>query len=246
VIPWETLERARAPDGTELVLARRGDELAVRAGGHVLMSSRQHGSEEELAVRALAGVEGRRDVLVGGLGMGFTLRAVLDRVPTDCRVVVVELVAAVAAWNRGPLSALAGHPLDDRRVTLEVGDVAARIAAARGRFDAILLDVDNGPAAVAHDANDRLYGEAGVAACARALREGGALGVWSAGPDARYLSRLSRAGLEATAGVAAARPGSGARHVVFVARRLRQPETGAPSRGAGRGAPRGRRGGPHT
>jgi hypothetical protein len=106
--------------------------------------------------------------------------------------------------------------------------------------------VDNGPAAVAHEANDRLYGEAGVAACARALREGGALGVWSAGPDARYLSRLSRAGLEATAGVAAARPGSGARHVVFVARRLRQPETGAPSRGAGRGAPRGRRGGPDT
>ncbi|BDG03187.1 spermidine synthase [Anaeromyxobacter oryzae] len=218
MIPWETIDRATAPDGAELVLARRGGEWAIRAAGRVLMTSRQHGSEEALAATALGRVEHPRAVLVGGLGMGFTLRAALDRVPEACRVTVVELVPALAEWSRGALGDLAGRPLDDRRVSLEVGDVVARLAVTRRSLDAILLDVDNGPSALAHAANDRLYGPAGVAACAGALRAGGVVAVWSAGPDERYLARLRAAGLDAEAVAVPARPGSGARHVVFVGR----------------------------
>ena len=222
MIPWETVDRARAPDGAELVLARRGDEWAVRAGGHVLMTSRAHGSEEALAAEALARVAAPRDVLVGGLGLGFTLRAALDRLPTGARVVVAELVPALVAWNRGPVAYLAARPLDDPRVRVEPGDVLDRIAGSAGALDAILLDVDNGPAALAHPANDRLYGDAGVRACHAALRRGGALAVWSAGQDPRYLARLERAGFAAEAVVAPARgPAGGVRHAVFVGVRPR-------------------------
>lgn len=248
--PWEVLDRARAPDGAELVLARRGDEWVVRAGGHVLMSSRTHGSEEALATLALERVARPRAVLLGGLGLGFTLRALLDRLPPDAKVVVAELIPELAAWNRGPAAALAGHPLDDPRVRLQLGDVLGRIAESRGAYDAILLDVDNGPSALTHASNDRLYGEAGVRACRGALRQGGALAVWSAGPDERYRSRLERAGLEARAVTVPARglkPGGagGVRHVVFVAT--------APAQGGARrpvSPPRdggaGRRPGPHA
>ncbi|HSD22289.1 MAG TPA: hypothetical protein VLC54_19725, partial [Anaeromyxobacter sp.] len=199
MIPWETVDRARAPDGAELVLARRGDEWAVRAAGHVLMTSRAHGSEEALAAKALARAAAPRDVLVGGLGLGFTLRAALDRLPPGARVIVAELVPALVAWNRGLVAHLAGRPLDDPRVRVAPGDVLERIAGSAGAFDAILLDVDNGPAALAHPANDRLYGEAGVRACHTALRRRGVLAVWSAGQDARYLARLERAGFTAEA-----------------------------------------------
>jgi spermidine synthase len=221
--PWEMVDRARAPDGTELVLARRGDEWVVRSGGRVLMSSRVHGSEEALATLALDRVARPRTILVGGLGLGFTLRAALDRLPAEARAVVAELVPALAAWNRGPLGDLARRPLDDPRVRLQLGDVGARIAEARGAFDAILLDVDNGPTALAHAANDALYGERGARACRDALRPGGVLAVWSAGPDAAYRSRLERAGFEVEAARVPAR-GAGAggvRHVVLLAVRGR-------------------------
>jgi spermidine synthase len=222
VIPWETVDRVRAPDGAELVLARRGEEWAVRAAGHVLMTSCAHGSEDALAAEALARVSTPRDVLVGGLGLGFTLRAALDRLPAGARVVVAELVPALVAWNRGPVAHLAGRPLDDPRVGVELGDVLERIAGAAGAFDAILLDVDNGPAALAHPENERLYGEAGVRACHRALRPGGALAVWSATHDARYLARLERAGFAAEAVVVPARGAAGGvRHAVFVGVRPR-------------------------
>jgi spermidine synthase len=217
--PWETIDRARAPDGTELVLARRGGEWAVRAGGRVLMSSRVHGSEEALAELALARLPPGarpRTVLLGGLGLGFTLRAALDRLPRDARVIVAELVGALAEWNRGPVAELAGRPLDDPRVRLQLGDVRGRIGEAKGAFDAILLDVDNGPSPLAHAANDRLYGHAGVRACRDALRAGGVLAVWSAGSDEAYRERLERAGFEAEARPVAARGGSGVRHVIFL------------------------------
>ncbi len=219
--PWETVDRARAPDGTELVLARRGGEWVVRAAGRTLMSSRAHGSEEALAALALARVAKPRTVLLGGLGLGFTLRAALDRLPPDGRAIVAELVPAVVAWNRGPLAELAGRPLEDPRARLQLGDVRARIAEARGAFDAILLDVDNGPSALAHADNDGLYGGPGVRACRDALRPGGVLAVWSAGPDERYRLRLERAGLEVEEASLPAR-GAGApgvRHVVFLAAR---------------------------
>lgn len=217
--PWEIAGRVRAPDGSELVLARRGEEWVVRAGGRVLMSSRLHGSEEALAALALERVGRPRTVLLGGLGLGYTLRATLDRLPPEARVVVAELMPEVAAWNRGPVAHLAGRPLDDPRVRLQIGDVAARIAEARRAFDAILLDVDNGASPIAHPANGRLYGEAGIRSCREALRQGGVLSVWSAGPDDAYLARLSGAGLEAEARVVPARGGGtgGARHVIFLA-----------------------------
>lgn len=218
--PWETVERARAPDGTEIVLSRRGDEWVVRAAGRVLMSSRVHGSEEALAALALARVARPRTILIGGLGLGFTLRAALDRLPPDARAVVAELTPALVAWNRGPVAELAGRPLDDPRVRLQTGDVRDRIEEARGAFDAILLDVDNGPSALqAHAGNTALYGERAIRACRDALRAGGVLAVWSAGPDAAYRERLERAGFDVEAAPVPARgAGSGgARHVVFVA-----------------------------
>jgi spermidine synthase len=173
-------------------------------------------------------------VLLGGLGLGFTLRAALERAPADARVVVAELSPALVGWVRGPVAHLAGRPLEDPRVRLQVGDVLARIAEAKGAYDAILLDVDNGPSALAHAGNDRLYGGRGVRACRDALRAGGALAVWSAGPDERYLSQLERAGLEARAEVVPARGGGGVRHVVFVGVKPRA--EARPAR-AGRGSP---------
>ncbi|HSN13525.1 MAG TPA: hypothetical protein VLT61_02770 [Anaeromyxobacteraceae bacterium] len=215
--PWETIATATAPDGAELVLARRDDEWVVRAAGRVLMSSRQHGSEEALATLALERAARRRRVLVGGLGLGFTLRAVLDRVPVDASVEVVELLPALVQWNREHCSKLAGRPLDDRRVHVVEGDVRTRLARNRTPLDVILLDVDNGPAALAHPANDALYGEVGLALCHGALGDGGVVAVWSAQPDDRFLKRMGMAGFEAAAVPSAARgPEGGPRHVVFV------------------------------
>jgi spermidine synthase len=194
VIPWTTIDRTKAPDGTELVLARRGDEWVVRAGGHVLMGSRMHGSEEALATLALDRAAHRRRVLVGGLGLGFTLRAVLDRVPADARVTVGELTSALVDWNRGPVAHLAGRPLDDPRVTVRLGDVAGAIAEGGGRLDAILLDVDNSPSALVHPANAKLYTPEGLHAAHAALAPGGVLAVWSVGSDAAFEARLAAAG----------------------------------------------------
>jgi spermidine synthase len=208
VIPWEIVDRARAPDGVELVLARRDREWVVRAGGRVLMSSRAHGSEEALATLALERAPRARSVLVGGLGLGFTLRAALDLLPADARVLVAELVPAVVAWNRGPVAELAGRPLDDPRVRVEGADVAEVAARSPGRFDAVLLDVDNGPSALAHAANDRLYGAAGLAGLRGALRSGGVLAVWSAGADPRFLARLGDAGFRAESRAVPGAPGA--------------------------------------
>jgi spermidine synthase len=243
VKPWEIVETARAPDGAELVLARRDGEWVVRAAGRTLMSSRAHGSEEALAAIALREAAAPRAVLVGGLGMGFTLRATLDRLPQDAKVVLVELVPALVAWNRGPLGELALRPLDDPRVRLQQGGVLGRIAEAKGAYDAILLDVDNGPTALVHPGNSSLYGERGVRACAGALRPGGVLAVWSAGPDEPYLSRLERAGLSAREeGVTARGAAGGVRHTVIVAKKgaaRSRPGEGGGASGPGPARPRG-------
>jgi spermidine synthase len=216
VIPWIVVDRAPTPDGAELVLVRRGDEWVIKVDKELLMSSRQHHSEEALAILALERAPHCRTMLIGGLGLGFTLRAALDRLPHHARVTVAELSPQLVAWNRGPLAPLAGRPLDDRRVTVAVGDVFGRINAARGAWDVILLDVDNGPRALCLPGNDRLYGDRGLAACKAALRPGGVLGVWSAGPaDAPWRDRLERAGFVAELKHVAARPTGGARHALF-------------------------------
>ena len=218
--PWELIGQTRAPDGAELALTLRSGEYVILANGKSLMSSRMHGSEEALATFACARIRGREEprVLIGGLGMGFTLRATLDLLPQDGTVVVAELLPAVIEWNRGPLGPLAGHPLRDRRVRVENGDVAAVIRASAGAFDAILLDVDNGPAAFATSGNAGLYNDAGLAAARTALKKGGVLAVWSARDDRKFEQRLRYAGFRVEVERVRGRlKKGGPRHTIFIA-----------------------------
>jgi spermidine synthase len=189
---WEELGQTCTPDGSDMRLTLRDDEYVILLDGNTLMSSRAHGSEEALATLACRhlGTATRSRVLVGGLGMGFTLRATLDLLPPDATVTVAELVPAVVQWNRGPLAALAGHPLNDRRVQVEVSDVGFTLRANPDRFDAILLDVDNGPAPFSALANGGLYDNSGVAAAYAALKVGGAMAIWSAWEDRKFEQRL--------------------------------------------------------
>jgi spermidine synthase len=219
VIPWETLGRARAPEGGELVLYRRGGEFVIRVNGRELMSSRAHGSEEhmaELACARLRDVPGAR-VLVGGLGMGYTLRATLDRLGPDASVQVAEIVPEVVEWNRGPLAPLAGSPISDARVLVEVADVGVVLRKAAKRWDAVLLDVDNGPQRLTRKGNETLYGEPNLTLIRRCLRPGGALAVWSAAPDDRFVRRLRRCGYTVeTHDVPARGVAGGPMHTIFV------------------------------
>ena len=190
------LGEATTPDGSDLKLTRRTVEYIILANGKTLMSSRMHGSEEALAsfaCRNLRTVE-RPCVMIGGLGMGFTLRAALDLLPSTAKVVVAELVPAIVEWNRGPLGPLANHPLNDKRVRIEIGDVADSIEARHNYFDTVLLDVDNGPAAFTTPQNSMLYADRGLAAVHAALKSGGVLAVWSARDDRKFEQRLRYAG----------------------------------------------------
>lgn len=220
MIPWEDLDRARAPGGGELTLHQRGDEYCIRVDNVELMSSKLYGSEQrlaEVAYEALGHRPGVR-VLVGGLGMGFTLRAALDGLPPQGKVTVAEISPAVVGWNRKILAELAGFPLEDPRVTVDVEDVAVVIA--KRRWDAILLDVDNGPAGMTRDANDELYGSEGLELIRQNLRPGGVLCVWSVGPDRRFEERLRKAGYRCKALEVPARQGKkkgGSMHTIFMA-----------------------------
>jgi hypothetical protein len=181
--PWHTIDTAEAADGKKLVLQERDGVYVIRVGGHELMSSARHESEEALAEVGLENCSGNSPtVLIGGLGLGYTLRAALDRLPPTASVIVVEVSPAVVAWNRGPLAHLAGAPLEDPRATVEVSDVGRFTARTPLRFDSVLLDVDNGPTALSRSSNQQLYAAAGLNAFRRALRPGGRLVVWSAGP----------------------------------------------------------------
>lgn len=232
MLPWVKVDEARTADGTRLTLSRRGTEWEVCFDGLVLMSSRAHGSEDELARLAFAKVSHARTVLVGGLGLGFSLRATLDLLPPHGRVVLAEQSASVVEWNRVHVGQLAGRPLEDPRVSVRVGDVRERIREARAAYDLILLDVDNGPDALIHEANAGLYDAAGLVACHGALRARGALAVWATGPDERYLRRLRGSGFDASAVPVARRPGAGGRkHVVFVALKAAPAPEGRPRRG---------------
>jgi spermidine synthase len=222
VVPWVLLDTAEMPGGGgELRLMRRGPEFAIRLGHTELMNSRVSGSEEALATVALARLRGPAPrILIGGLGMGFTLRAALDGLGPDAQVVVAELVPSVIAWARGPLAHVFSGCLDDPRVDLQEADVNRLIQAGPGRYDAILLDVDNGPEGLMRRANDRLYDDWGLKRARWALRPGGILGVWSGAPDRKFKSRLQRTGFAVDElRIHASGRGSGPKHVVWLATR---------------------------
>lgn len=215
------IDRTTTPDGETLTLLEHAGDHIVRVGGITLMSSAEHHSEEHMAEVACAG-HGERPtarVLVGGLGLGYTLRAVLDRVHADACVVVAELLPAIVEWNRGPLAPLAGRPLDDPRVQIEVGDVLAHLASRPAPYDAILLDVDNGPEPLTIGGNLRLYGDRGLAHVRAALAPRGVVVVWSAFECPPFVNALRRARLRPEVVRTRARRGKGPRHTLYVGRR---------------------------
>jgi len=222
VKPSQLLGQALSRGGTVLKLIRRGDEYIILAGGRSLMSSRMHGSEEALAAFACrqARTLETPSVLIGGLGMGFTLRATLDLLPAGAAVVVAELVPAVVEWNRGPLGPLAGEPLRDPRVQVETDDVAVTLASRPRQFDAVLLDVDNGPAAFTAPGNAGLYDDRGIAAAFAALKMNGILAVWSAREDRKFEQRLRHGRFEVEVERVRGRlKNGGPRHTIFLGRK---------------------------
>jgi spermidine synthase len=221
MIPWLQIDTARVPGAdVELRLRRRGAEFSMMLGQNELMNSRLSGSEEALATLACRRIEAvkRPNLLIGGLGMGFTLRAALAVLGPDARITVAELVPAVIAWARGPMASIFGGSLDDRRTLILSADVIEVIQSHASAFDAILLDVDNGPEGLIRKANDALYDLKGLKAIRRALRPGGVLAVWSSGPHPLFSKRLRDAGFtvdEVAARATAKR--RGARHVIWFA-----------------------------
>jgi len=222
MIPWVQLGKAAIPGGGEMRLWRRGAEFSIRIGVKELMNSRLSGSEEALANLACARIRNvaRPRVLIGGLGMGFTLRAALAALGPEAQIEVAEIVPAVAEWAETEMAEIFAGSLHDPRVRVELADVARLIGGGRARYDAMLLDVDNGPEGMTREANDRIYDARGLAAARAALRPGGVLAVWSAAPDRRFTQRLRDAGFATEEAASRARGArGGARHVIWLATR---------------------------
>ncbi|MBZ9774415.1 spermidine synthase [Mesorhizobium sp. CO1-1-8] len=222
MIPWVQLDSAKTPNGgQELRLKRRGTEFSIMLGTNELMNSRLSGSEEALAKLSCERIAGHRQptILIGGLGMGFTLRAALAELANDAGIVVAELVPAVVAWARGPMAEVFGGCLDDPRVTVQEIDVGHLIRSRPAAWDAILLDVDNGPEGIVHKSNDALYSLQGLGAARNALKPGGVLAVWSQGPDSSFTRRLKQAGFTVEEVSTRANGKRGARHVIWIAAR---------------------------
>jgi len=221
MIPRELIGTAAVPGGQDLQLFRRGDDFMIVLDRNELMSSRMSGSEEALAMMTCARLDMARapHLLIGGYGMGFTLRAALAGLPPEARVTLVELVPEIIAWARGPMAAMTAGCLDDPRVQLISGDVAAAIGAAQRAYDAILLDVDNGPDGLVRAANDQIYSIRGLALARAALKPGGVLAIWSAAPDEAFTRRLKHAGFKVEeVSVRARSNGKGPKHVIWFAR----------------------------
>lgn len=220
MIPRTHLASARIPNGPEMHLYARGADHMILVDRDELMSTRMSGSEEALATMTTErlGTRPKQRWLIGGYGMGFTLRAALRSLPKDAEVTVAELVPQIIDWARGPMAELTGGGLDDPRTRLVIGDVAFEIA--KGGWDAILLDVDNGPDALVRPDNDRLYGAGGLHAAKAALKPGGLLAIWSAGADPRFTKALAAAGFRVDEQVVRARQnGKGPRHVIWFAQK---------------------------
>ncbi len=220
MIPREVVGVAEVPGGPPLRLVRHGRDFIIMLDRNELMSSRMSGSEVALGTMTLERLRAPAPhLLIGGYGMGFTLRAVLVKLGPDARVTVAELVPGVIEWARGPMQELAAGCLDDPRVDLRIADVGAVIAEGRGAYDAILLDVDNGPDGLTREANDGLYSARGLDRARAALRPGGVLAVWSAGADAAFTRRLKLAGFAVDeVKVRARENGKGPTHTIWFAR----------------------------
>lgn len=221
MIPWEEIERAEVPGGEEeVILRKRGTEFSIRVAATELMNSRIHGSEDALAELTCSRISrkpGRR-ILIGGLGMGYTLAAALQHSDDDSLITVAELIPAVIRWNREHLGHLAGNPLADGRVFVRQEDVAKTITREKSIWDAIILDVDNGPDGLTRKVNDRLYGLSGLKNAFLALRNGGVLSIWSSGKDEQFTSRLKQCRFQTEiVTVRARKPGKGARHTIWLA-----------------------------
>ncbi|MEP7029355.1 MAG: spermidine synthase [Pseudolabrys sp.] len=198
MIPWTHIDRAQVPGGGELRLMKRGAEFSIKLGHNELMNSRLSGSEQALATLACEKIKGRErpQLLIGGLGMGFTLRAALTVLGPQAKIVVAELVPAVIAWARGPMAEIFEGSLTDRRVDIREADVGDLIRSQPATYDAILLDVDNGPEGLTRKANDGLYNVAGLSAAHAALRPGGVLAVWSSAANPKFTRRMQRTGFD--------------------------------------------------
>jgi len=217
--PWELLDSSEvAGEAEKLTLSRRGDEYSIKTGYSELMNSRMHGSEDTLAVLGCKNLKNKTKarVLIGGLGMGFTLAEALKHVGDDAEVVVAELVAAVIKWNKTHLSHLAGHPLKDKRVSVHQGDVGKLIRAEKNGFDAILLDVDNGPEGLTRKENSALYSPNGLKVSKAALRLNGVFAVWSAFPEPRFTKRMQQAGFKTEEIPCRAHGKRGSKHMIWL------------------------------
>lgn len=223
MVPWKKLGRGAVPgDGPDLVLYSRGEEYSIRVGAVELMNSRVYSREDALSKRGCDQVRDRKRarVLIGGLGMGYSTITALESLGPDAEVVVAELVPDIVRWNREVFGHLAGHPLNDRRTTLREADVASVIREQKGAYDAILLDVDNGPEGLTRRSNDWLYSDTGIGYARDALRPGGVLGYWSAATDRAFVKRLHRASLLVDEiEVRSQSRGQGARTVLWFAKR---------------------------
>ena len=221
MIPWEEIDRAEVPGHEgEVTLLKRGTEFSIRTAGTELMNSHLQGSEGALAELTCSRIKRKSGlkILIGGLGMGYTLAEALKQSEPDTLITVSELIPAVVRWNRVHLGHLAGMPLDDPQVSVEEEDVVETIRKRKSAWDAILLDVDNGPEGLTRKANDRLYGRSGLKTSFSALRPGGILAVWSSGPDEAFTRRLKQCGFQTeTVSVRARKPGKGGRRIIWLA-----------------------------
>jgi len=224
MVPWVELGKAQIPNnGGELTFSQRGEEFSIRLSGirGELMNSRVYNSEKELSRLGCVHVKSSKKahVLVGGLGMGYTLAAALDMLNSNAQVTVAELIPEVVTWNRGPLGDCAGNPLNDPRTNVHIGDVKTLLLSHHPTFDAILLDIDNGPEGLTQSDNNWIYSLAGLQDINKMLRPKGVLAIWSAGPDQLFTVRLKKAGFEVNTQVVRARPGKGSKHTIFLAKK---------------------------
>ncbi len=221
MIPWKEINRAKIPGHEgEVILLKRGTEFSIRTAGIELMNSRLHGSEDALAELTCSRIKRKSGlrILIGGLGMGYTLAAALEQSAPDTRITISELIPSVVRWNQEHLGHLAGMPLDDPRVSIAEEDVVETIRKKKSAWDAILLDVDNGPDGLTRKANDRLYDKSGLKTSFSALCPGGILAVWSSGPDKAFTRRLKQCGFHTeTVTVRARKPGKGGKHTIWLA-----------------------------